>query len=343
MGLALVFVTDGTSRKMRGMPGPGPAGQNHHTPHRGPWGGPVACPFCGAQERRLEGLQTHMEGEQGDHQVSRQIQRCKAARNLACLALLPLAWPYGWQGGKDSPVVDRLMATLQENGMKPANPAAFACPLDTTMDTSMSTTMDETLNHGVVRSVVAVSTTTSSLSEGINRMSSPWRRCEPINRMSSPWRRCEPCPVLGEPVSCSSPTSPDEDPPAKKEAGGTACLRNSKTCEICGGYGWPRFSGLGAATCNVGSAARCNSRSRVGWVILQRRYPGGFMRCYPMACTLTCCLHSGTGQQGRWRFQSLLERKESLQCPPPPPPQAGKPWHRTRGWKPTSMSSLYHS
>ena len=48
-------------------------------------------------------------------------------------------WP-GPTGGRDSPVVDRLMATLRENGMKPANPAAFAGPLDTTMDTSMSTT-----------------------------------------------------------------------------------------------------------------------------------------------------------------------------------------------------------
>ena len=48
-----------------------------------------------------------------------QVLRCRDVDKLACLAANPRAWPYGFKGSDESPLVGRLMATMEENGIQP--------------------------------------------------------------------------------------------------------------------------------------------------------------------------------------------------------------------------------
>ena len=302
----------------------------------------VACPLCGAKEHGLEGLQAHMEGEHWDRQVSRQIQRCRDPCDLACLAVHPLAWPYGWQGEKDSPVVGRLMATLWENGMRPADPAEFAVSLDitmdSTMDSSMKTTLDETFNHGVVRSVVVVPATTSSPGGA--------------DRPSSPWRSCEPCPVLGEPVTCSSLTPPDEEPPAKKKRlerphlpDEPQDLVTERHVVVAGG---PGLEGLVQQPAVLAVLPGATADQWLDGVSLRRRYPGGFHERLPHGLHPDVPPTQQDWTVGEVKLPVNPGGEESLQWPPlrlashdagreagSPPPCPCHPGGRVvRGWHP---------
>ena len=106
-----------------------------------------------------------------------------------------------------------------------------------------------------VRSLVVVPATTSSPGGG-------------ANRSSSPWRSCEPCPVLGEPVTCSSLTPPDEEPPAKKKRHERPHLPDEPKDLVMERHvvvvGGPGLEGLVQQPCSVGGAVGSNSLSRVG-------------------------------------------------------------------------------
>ena len=271
----------------------------------------VACPLCGAQERGLEGLQEHMGRAHEDRQVTRQIQRCREAHDLSCLAVYPRAWPYGWQGKRDSPVVGRLVATLRENGLEPANPADFAGPLDTTMDstldTTMDTTLDETFDHGVVRSVVVVPATTSSPAGG-------------AERPSSPWRSCEPCPVLGEPITCSSPTPPEEEPPAKKKRlerphlpEEPQDLVTERRVVVAGG---PGLEGLVQQLAVLAVLPGATADPQLDGVSLRRRYPGGFHERLPHGLHPDVPPTQRDWTVGEVKLPVIPGGEESLQWPP---------------------------
>ena len=96
--------------------------------------------------RGLDGLHDHMEKKHGSRPVTLQVLHCRDVDELACLAANPRAWPYGFKGSDESPLVGRLMATMDENGIQPTTPQD--------METTFNTTLNTTFFHGVVPSSV---------------------------------------------------------------------------------------------------------------------------------------------------------------------------------------------
>ena len=127
------------------------------------------------------------------------------------------------------------------------------------------------------------------------------------------------------------PQNPQWGAPSQEEARETVLAWDGRKTH--GGGGWPRFRGIGTATCSVGGAAKCNGQSMVGWGEPAGLYPGGFHERLPHG------LHPDVPPTQRdWTVEVKLPvvagGEESLQCPP----QAGKPCRWMRGWNSTSMS-----
>ena len=99
------------------------------------------CPLCEAPGRGLDGLHDHMEQKHGSRSVTHQVLRCRDVDELACLAANPRAWPYGFKGSDESPLVGRLIATM-ENGIQ-SNTLQD-------METTFNRTLHTTFCHMVV-------------------------------------------------------------------------------------------------------------------------------------------------------------------------------------------------
>ena len=170
-------------------------------------GNHLRCPLCEAPGRGLDGLHDHMEQKHGSRPVTRQVLRCRDVDELACLAANPRAWPYGFKGSDESPLVGRLIATMEENGIQRTTPQD--------LETTLNTTLNTTFCHGVVCSSV-VRPAPDQASESTPEPKVPRLDEEPeqagevgdegdVRSEGSPsWNDTLHC-EIGDPLHCSTP------------------------------------------------------------------------------------------------------------------------------------------
>ena len=156
----------------------------------------VRCPLCAEQHRGLDGLQIHKGHAHPKEPMTPHLRSCRDVAEVACLAVNPKLWPYGWTGEEASPLVGRLMATMRAHEMVPTEEADLNTTLDRTLNSTWDSVLDASFQHPTVRSRVV-----TVMQPAVEPVPSP----QATDEDSLDWE-CEPSFQMGvEPLSCSSP------------------------------------------------------------------------------------------------------------------------------------------
>ena len=156
----------------------------------------VRCPLCAEQHRGLDGLRSHMGHAHPKEPMTPHLRSCRDAAEVACLAVDPELWPYGWTREEASPLVGRLMATMRAHEMVPTVEADLNTTLDSTLNSTRDSVLDASFQHPTVRSRVV-----TMMPPAVEAVPSP----QATDEDSLDWE-CEPSFQMGEePLSCSSP------------------------------------------------------------------------------------------------------------------------------------------